>query len=516
MKLYEDFKEKYSNILFNKYGHINSQFLRGKNKSIKILDLMHTTSHFPESITVQQRLLAIKLDIYEWPSCKVCGNPVSNIMSSTCSVKCSRDPRSGVYEKAKLTNLKKYGTTCYFTSKENIEKLSKNGRGLANPKTKEKIKQTNLQRYGVENVFANPDIKEKIKETHNKKYGGNFHTVALGNKLDKLQDADYCRGLADQFCMSTICEMLGVASNTVYKYFERHGITHFHSSRSNQEVEIVDFIQSLGITNMIVNDRQTLKPFEIDVLLPDFGVGIEMNGVYWHSEKAGCRPNYHLEKKQKALEKNINLIQVFENEWVMKQNLVKSRIRSILGLNEHKIPARKCKIKLIENTEKTKFLNENHLQGNCKSSVNLGLYFENNLVACMTFAKTRFDKSADYEMMRFCSLQNTTVTGAFQKLLKYFRSSNSFPSIVSYADLRWGNGDVYKNNGFQQIAKSKPSYFYFKGSSLVLENRMNYQKGRLAKMLPETFDANLSEWDNMKKAGYNRIWDCGTSKWIIK
>ena len=38
---------------------------------------------------------------------------------------------------------------------------------------------------------------------------------------------------------------------------------------------------------------------------------------------------------------------------------------------------------------------------------------------------------------------------------------------------------------------------------------MYYQKHMLQEKL-EKFDPELTEWENMVKNGYDRIWDCGT------
>ena len=44
--------------------------------------------------------------------------------------------------------------------------------------------------------------------------------------------------------------------------------------------------------------------------------------------------------------------------------------------------------------------------------------------------------------------------------------------------------------------------------------KLNYQKHSLEKKL-QTFDANLSEWDNMQLNNFDRIWDCGNLKYKL-
>lgn len=514
----DEFKAAYCNLL-DKKGRVNANFNRLKNAQSITSIVMALTDNFPESIEVKDRLYCLLHGIDDWPQCEVCPKPVkrSNTGHFTpfCGFKCSRSKGSSTFVKAQQTCLVKYGVKSNLVTSEQLENKRKNGGiGAANPDTRDKIKKTNLEKYGAENVFSNEEVKNKIKKTHELKYGGNYHTVKLGDKLDRLQDAAYCKELAEKYCMSTVADMLGVASNTVYKYFEKHGIISFNRSRSNQEIEVLEFLKSCGISNIINGDRNAISPLEIDLYLPDYKMGIELDGLYWHSELMGCRPSYHSDKSDKAAAAGIFLIHIFENEWIFKKDIVKARLKSLLGLNSIRIPARKCEILPVVSNAKKDFINSCHLQGDCNSSINLGLYFDGALVSCMTFSRTRFDDSADYELLRFCSLPDVTVVGGFLKMLRYFIKEHPGCRIVSYADSRWSQGDVYKNCGFSYAGKSKPAYHYFKGSSLILENRMKYQKHKLKNIL-ENVDETKSEWVNMREHGYNRIWDCGTTKWIL-
>ncbi|MEM4260992.1 MAG: hypothetical protein QXG00_07160 [Candidatus Woesearchaeota archaeon] len=195
-------------------------------------------------------------------------------------------PGSSTFTKAQKICLTKYGVKSNLALPENIKKIKEKygGIGLGSEYLKQKIKRTVKCKYGTDNVFQNDIVKNKIKETHNKKYGGNYQTMKLGNKVKLLKDKNYCIELSKHYCMSTISEILGVASNTVYKYFEKHNILSFNRSRSNSEIKILDYIKSFGNINFIIGDRQLIKPYEIDLYLPDHKIGIEFNGLYWHSE----------------------------------------------------------------------------------------------------------------------------------------------------------------------------------------------------------------------------------------
>ena len=139
--------------------------------------------------------------------------------------------------------------------------------------------------------------------------------------------------------------------------------------------------------------------------------------------------------------------------------------------------------------------------------IRCGLYLHDELVAAISFAKPRFSKKYDHELVRFCNKLNTNVVGGASKLFSHFlKTCGAGETIVSYADRRWSVGTLYKNLGFTQTHISSPNYWYFSG--LDLFHRVNFQKHKLSEKL-DMFNPELTEWENMEANGWNRIWDCG-------
>ena len=193
-----------------------------------------------------------------------------------------------------------------------------------------------------------------------------------------------------------------------------------------------------------------------------------------------------------------------------KKEIVKSVLRSKLGKSLHSIYARKCKLSEVSQQEATIFLNKNHIQGSKNSSVRLGLYQQGELVSLMTFSKR--NKKADWELDRFCSKLNTSVVGGASRLLKWFRLSYT-GSIITYCDRRYSNGKFYEKLGFELSHISKPNYWYTKHYQF-LESRNKYQKHKLTNLL-EKVDYSLTEWENMKNHGFDKIYDCGNYVFIL-
>ena len=279
---------------------------------------------------------------------------------------------------------------------------------------------------------------------------------------------------------------------------------------SQQELTIIDFVKTL-CDNVIEHDRTLIKPYELDIIIPDKKIAIEYCGLYWHSELLGKDRNYHLNKLNKCEEKGYRLITIFEDELVSKKNIVFSRLKNLLTTHLFNIVyARKCKIKEITSEQASVFCNYNHTQGyGSGSRIKLGAFHEDELVSVMTFSKPSIAKGARdttglvWELHRFCSKINNRIIGIASKLLKHFERNYEWSRIFSYADRRWSDGNVYHQLGFELNGYAKPNYWYIKG-----QNRLHRFGLRKTKDDPK----HLTEWEIRKSQGLNRIWDCGNLK----
>lgn len=304
-------------------------------------------------------------------------------------------------------------------------------------------------------------------------------------------------------------------------------------STSKKENEILDYIKSLGFKAekrvFTFTDKEKEErsldinkkyKYEIDIFIPELNIGIEYHGLYFHSygfielNKQSNKHDgrtMHRNKYRFFKARGIDLIQIFSSEWESKQDIVKSIINSRLGIAK-KIYARKCSIKKIAHNDVSMFLNNNHIQGGCPSKYNYALIYEGYIVSVMTFNQSRFEKNK-MELVRFANKLNISVVGGFSKLLKHFISESKTKNIVSYCNLRYFSGSGYIKNGFKPITYTQPNYFYFKNNSSFLYSRHKFQKHKLQKEL-DIFDASLSEYENMKNNGYEKIYDAGNLKLI--
>jgi hypothetical protein len=420
----------------------------------------------------------------------------------------------------KKSILNKYGVTSYSKLKEYNEKVKKTKLKRYNNEkytNLEKIKSTCLEKYGVDNVMKCNIIRDKINSKTKQ-----FRYEFLKN---------YCTSRNIEILFSEV-EYIGYSFKNKYKFlcktcskqFETdvYRLNHIFCNYCNPvdkdtiENEIYLFVKSIVAGDVIIKrkDRTILNGKELDIYIPSKNIAIEFNGLYWHSENANkIKKNYHLNKSRSCISKGIRLVHVFENEWVFKKDIVKSILRNLLHVNVNKIYARNCVVKNLSQGEKNDFLENNHIQGKDKSSIQYGLFHNDELVSLMTFVKSRFDKKIQYEMYRYCNKLNTNIVGGASKLFKQFLNEYSPNTIVSYSDKRYFDGTVYQNLGFNFIENTPPNYWYISPNYKSLYNRMTFQKHKLEKVLGK-YDINLTEWENMLQNGYDRIWDCGNGKWI--
>ena len=295
-----------------------------------------------------------------------------------------------------------------------------------------------------------------------------------------------------------------------------HGCPKCKHLISQGEDEVVSFIKSNYDDIIKINDRTVLKGKEIDIFLPKLSIGIEYNGLKWHSEEYKDK-NDCINKLNTAKENNVQLFTIFEDEWSEKKDICKSRILNFLHKSDH-IYARKCKLKEVSNSEAVAFLEKNHLQGAVNGFKNIGLFYNEELVSLMTFGYLRKNLGQEhqkncYEMLRFCNVLNTTVIGGASKLLKYFIKTYHPKRIISYADRRWSDGNLYEKLGFKFCYNTKPNYFYIKSTGGKRINRFSLRKDVLVRKYNCPIEKTEHEFCN--ELGYYRVYDCGSKKYSL-
>lgn len=500
--------------------------------------VMSYTSTFPLATPLAERIYCTLAHIDTRPTCRGCGIDseyfpsmgFDNRYPEWCK-RCAQTNKEAISEfvnTRKNTCLALYGAKTNLITDNNKRKSKETcvmKYGTDNPMQsdiiKDKLKATSLARYGTDNPSKAQEVKDRIQKTMQFKYG--CHISQRHVHRDVLNLLESPEWLINEYVIkrkpiNQIAAEIGYCHNdSITNRLRLLGIDIRRNSRtSKEEAEITAFISSLDIS--VETTKRFGNKLECDVFLPSMGLGIEHNGIYWHSynrPETSTERNRHLKKTIEIEALGHMLIQFTELEWSNQQNICKSIIKSKLGLTK-KIYARKCSFYTPTHSEVCNFMSVNHIQGNCAFSYVTALKLDEKIVAIMTFGKSRFTKKYDWELLRYASILDTTVVGGFSKLLKEFERNKTPLSLVSYANRRWSKGNVYIMNGFIHVGSTTPNYIYinFKDKPFRTISRIGAQKHRLHKVLGTSFDPTKTEAQNMFGAGWRRMWDCGNHTFI--
>lgn len=422
-------------------------------------------------------------------------------------------------EKSKQAKLLKNNGS-YFSdeSKDKISNSLKNKSAEEKEKIISQKKQTQMQKYGAyfpESSKKNLGLwaktsegKQKISEIKKKECFNHRNSIDHINyekeiitqrglqilSIEKDDDNETyfkvkCNHCGNEF----IWKMIG-------DHMRPYCVKCFKAPYSKAEKEIVDFLRSLGL-QVEENNRKLLNGKEVDIFIPSKNIAIEYDGLYWHNN---CNNSWKFETLR---DNGIRLIRITEPEWKTNPDKIKYFLKATFGIFDKTIGARNCEIREISSADYKKFCEENHLQGYSPATIRLGLYYNDELVEIEGFSKPRFSNKYDYELIRECSKNGYNIFGGKSKILKFFKQKYNPKSILSYCEKDKFSGISYFKNGFILDHESKSNYVYYK-RSLNGESRLKFQKSKLANILTN-YDPSLTEWENMERNGYLRLFDYG-------
>ena len=349
-------------------------------------------------------------------------------------------------------------------------------------------------------VKSKEDFVQKATEAHGSKYS--YDLVEYTGCNDKVE---------------IICPLHGAFKQTPHDHKDGHGCPGCTWRRSDPQMEIGDFIKSLEFE--YVPDHKPFLPNnrrELDIFIPEHNLAIEFNGTYWHSVGSGPKPdrNKHRDKFLACQERGIRLLQIDEHDWInpTRQLIWKSIIASRLGRHERRVFARKCTFSEISNTVANSFLEVNHLQGSTPSTrFCYGLFLEAELVGVITFS---FHEKTQLNLTRLAFPVGTTVVGGANKLFRNALKALPKRDIITFSNNQYSSGDVYQTLGFTKDKDLSPSYQWLYKNQIL--NKRQCRHSRLPTLLGGLYDPNLTEHENMYRAGARCLYDAGYQRWAYR
>jgi len=426
-------------------------------------------------------------------SCVQCGQPTQfkqlshgyyDFCSYTCRAKHNQSYKNGCSEHAKAQRKLAYDTNKEsIISKSKATKLERYGM-VGNPKAAESAHLLKLQRHGVEAVNALTNVDTMIQYIQ-----------------------------IDIMTSEQIGNLLGVSPTVVQTHAKKLDVKFPKiNGQSKEEHELYRWVQSLGVDTQA---RDRSMGIEVDILIPSRKIAIEYNGSYWHSPDnslSSSTRTTHLKKTQHCAEHGVQLIHIFDSDWKNNRVVVQNRIKNKLGIGS-RLYARKLVFREVDLPTAKEFFRNYHIQGSCSASIAYGLFDKDQLVSCMSFGRPRYNKKYQWELLRFCSLEDYTIVGGASRLFAKFVLENHPTSVISYCDLRWGIGQVYSALGMICEGTTPPSYWLVnpKDSAKIKKHRSQFMKHKLVNL---GHDPKLTEHEITKSLGLFRVYDCGTSKWV--
>ena len=394
--------------------------------------------------------------------------------------------------KSKQTSLNKYGKEFYMQTDEYKDRskntrYTKNGGKYFNANTIQKLKIT---------------AKENYKKSHNKRLQtiqdnyGNYKKVFYtdNEKMQKILQnpeinlKDYILKLDKQNRnFAYIEDDLAISYSTLLNLLHIYNLKDLlTNTRSHFQQEIIDFIKTLNI-KYIENCRSVIPPQEIDIYLPEFNVGIECNGNYWHSNQHILDKNYHYNKSKMCEEKNIRLIHIFEYEWNNERQrpILKNIIKNAIGINEHRLYARKLDIIIKPSKEMKLFFETNNIQGFRGGKFAICLVDPNTSEVVMAYmmGSAYFGKGKyEWEVIRGATKLGYTVVGGASKIWNYFIKTYTPKNCVYYIDYNYFNGNSLKNLPNMEFIKTQISFKNYWTRLGIIKNREPQRNSEIKKL----------------------------------
>jgi hypothetical protein len=431
-------------------------------------------------VPLQQALWHVYHGVTDKPLCKQCKiNPVGFTTFTGgyydyCSVHCVTQSSErnakiahnndyvAIQAKVMETNLKKYGVEHFFASDVGknkakqglIASLGVDNPGLS-PTIKEKMATTCLERYGVEHVYNSSKFQKQCQNAKLAKYGSYFPG----------------------------CEEI---------------------QQSNGEVEFRDWLNTLGF-DFKSNNQILPHGLELDCYDPLCVYAFEYCGLYWHSTKFKHH-FYHRNKMNLAMTVGIQLITVFEDEWLNRTEQVKSFIRAKMGHFDRRLYARKCELVDVSVKQGKQFMLNNHIQGASSTAGKyIGLAHGGELVGLASFSRHhRNGKLMTLSRLAFSS--GVQVVGGMSRLID--ATKKQVGSFVTWSDNRWTDGKSYGLCGLINDRNVAADYSY------VVKNKRVPKQQMTKKALG--CPAEVTESEFCRSKGWYQIYDCGKKRWTYQ
>lgn len=409
-----EWKERQSNSC--KIGQLNNEIKKyypnDNVEDIKIEINKWYIDNIIETNIEQEKIYLYKYQIKEKPICKnkncnefVEFQTVSQGYREYCSNFCKNNC---IILKNEMSN-RYFEKTGYYNTAQN-------------PEIQTKISNTTFERHGVYNISQSDYFKQKKVETCLRNRGVEYPTQCKEvisksratmfensgyytnfEKITKENSQEQWKERFDKLRLEENIEFLyRDETNLFFKYLEtgeefkinqhtfrgryeigkvnliEHPLNTFISEK---QLRLYEYIKEIYNGEVLLNDREVLEGLELDIYLPELKIGLEFNGIYWHSEKF-LNNMYHHYKYYQCEERDIRLINIWEDEWDLYEDKIKFHLNLIIG---EEINNEFNRIELINDEEALKFFEKCAMKAKVYGN-NLAIKLEDKIISCISFS----------------------------------------------------------------------------------------------------------------------------------
>ncbi len=402
-------------------------------------------------------------------------------------------------EKVINTNKSKFGTEYYSqleSTKNSKKKKFLDKYGVDNPSKLDFIKskkiETSIKNWNSEHPMKNEYVKKKCFDSQeinkhpftNKSFLKDVIDTKQKNILykykkivenDEYEIIDNTKN--EMKILHKKCDQIFYTNYSTLRNRLNYNITlctncfPISESKSVKEKDFVSWLRSLNL-NIKENDRNILNGKELDIYIPEYNLAIEFNGLYWHSEKFKDK-NYHLDKSLKCSEQGIRLLHVWEDEWIFKQDVVKSTILDILNMKKNFKYKDLLTVKVLNDKNNIeKFVSKNSLNFFEKTNLNISVFHNQEIIAILCLKRN----GKNYTIINHVEkISNDIKYNTFEILFNYLLNNYYYENIYLMNDFRFGN--IVSEDIFEKINFSKPSFYLCKGNQRFSKKEIKNNKG---------------------------------------
>ena len=291
-----DYKQLIDKVFFTGRlrRNVYQKFIKNLYKYNNITNYLYSLYN---SNNIKELLYRLHNNDFKIHRCKECGNPIEYFSSSNfCSNNCRRKSQ---VRNTKVNLLLKYGednVAKIHTVKEKIIQTNINKYGvkfpLQNDNIKEKQKQTLINKYGVDNCSKVDEVKEKIKNTKINKYGyqNSFSNREILNKAILNSTSEE----ANEKRKKTLLDKYGVDNifkdKSRFNYIQqiengfKTKLINNTFNTSKPEIESYDILKQ-KYPDVIRQYKSDKYPFACDFYIPNLDLYIECNYHWTHGSK---------------------------------------------------------------------------------------------------------------------------------------------------------------------------------------------------------------------------------------